>query len=84
MVFKVAGNNEEGNGNFAFFNGNEWVVDGKGTLQVVDVTGRVLYSKSLSGNTTTRVQLDNLAAGVYMLHLVNRNGESKTQKIVID
>ena len=84
VVFKVAGNNEEGNGNFAFFNGNEWVVDGKGTLQVVDVTGRVLYSKSLSGNTTTRVQLDNLAAGVYMLHLVNRNGESKTQKIVID
>ena len=62
---------------FAFFNGNEWVVNGEGYLQLIDVTGRVLQAHQLSGEQS-RFHFDHYAAGVYLLRL-----GSATQKIVI-
>ena len=66
---------------FAFFNGSEWVVSnqGRATLQVVDVMGRVLSSEQINGNAEVNI---NQPAGVYMLRLVN--GDSvKVQKVVV-
>jgi hypothetical protein len=51
-------------------------------LQVVDVAGRVLHSENLTGETN-RVNLDRLAAGVYVLRL-SGSQVVKTQKIIID
>ena len=67
---------------FAYFNGNEWVInnEGEATLQVVDVTGRVLSSEQINGSFNNSL---NLSAGVYVLRLSNGN-TVKTQKIVID
>ena len=66
---------------FAWFDGNDWIVTGKGQLEVIDVTGRVLQSRRVSGEQT-RVNLHDVAAGVYMLRLTDGN-KGKTQKIVI-
>ncbi|MBO6024062.1 MAG: leucine-rich repeat domain-containing protein [Bacteroidales bacterium] len=68
---------------FAYFNGNEWVIanDGEATLQVVDMTGRVMRSISTDGACT--VSTSNLVPGVYMLRLVNGDNNVKTQKIVV-
>ncbi|MBR0176752.1 MAG: T9SS type A sorting domain-containing protein [Bacteroidales bacterium] len=66
---------------FAFFNGSEWVVSnqGRATLQVVDVMGRVLSSEQIDGNAEVSI---NQPAGVYMLRLVS--GDSvKVQKVVV-
>lgn len=66
---------------FAYFNGNEWVVSNMGgaTLQVVDMLGHILSSKTISDEATLNLKA---APGVYMIRLMN--GEDvKTQKIVV-
>ena len=69
--------NGEGNDNFAYYDGYGWIVKGEGILQLVDVTGRVLYQEYLAGDMN-RVHLDNFKTGVYVLQLAD-----KTQKIII-
>ena len=67
--------------NFAYFNGSEWVINnmGEATLQVVDVTGRMISSETVRGNATINL---NQLSGVYMIRLVN--GDSvKVQKVVV-
>ena len=54
-------------------------IEGNATLQVIDVTGRVLSSETFSGNYSKRI---NAAAGVYMIRLIQGN-DSRTQKIVV-
>ena len=78
VVFKVDNNDDDEDDTFAFFNGNEWIINGKGTLQLIDVTGRIIYSEYLPGETSSRIHFDNFADGVYVLRLGD-----KTQKIVI-
>ena len=67
--------------NFAFFDGSEWVVNGKGQLDVIDMTGRVLYAVQLN-NEQNRVNLDGFAAGVYLLRVID-NKVVRTQKIIV-
>ena len=63
---------------FARWNGEAWVIDGDGTLQVYDVLGRCLFIKELSAFTSQLSPSTFPAAGVYVLRL----GE-KSQKIVV-
>ena len=72
--------NEVGN-SFAFFNGSEWVINGKGHLDVIDVTGRVLYAAQLNSDQN-RVNLDGIAKGVYLLRVID-NKVVRTQKIIV-
>ncbi len=65
---------------FAYYNGSAWVVNGTGTMQMVDMTGRVLSSENVTGIAT--VNTNKLSAGVYVMRLVNGN-DVKTQKIVV-
>ncbi len=71
----------EGDGTFAFFDGSEWVIEGKGQLDVVDVQGRTLYSERLV-NDKNRVSLNGVAAGVYLLRVSDGN-DTMVQKIVV-
>ena len=77
LVF-ATGNAED---NFAFFSNGNLIVnnEGEAMLQVVDVTGRILSSESISGCAS--VSVDG-AAGVYMVRLIN--GENvRVQKVVV-
>ena len=67
---------------FAYFNGSEWVVsnEGNATLQLVDMTGRVISATAINGNTT--LATDTLTPGVYVMQLI-KSGEVKTQKVVV-
>ena len=71
----------EGDGSFAYFDGSEWVVDGKGQLDVIDVMGRVLFSKRLA-NEQNRVSLNGVANGVYLMR-VSDGKNTMVQKIVV-
>ena len=73
--------NESNNESFAFFNGSEWVINGKGHLDVIDVTGRVLYAAQLN-NDQNRIHLDDVAKGVYLLRVID-NKAVRTQKIIV-
>ncbi len=67
---------------FAYFNGSEWVVsnEGNATLQLVDMTGRVINATAINGNTT--LATDTLTPGVYVMRLI-KGDEVKTQKVVV-
>ena len=67
---------------FAFFNGSEWMIsnEGRATLQVVDMTGRVLSSETVNGNAT--LSENGLSQGVYMLRLIN-GSDVKVQKVIV-
>jgi hypothetical protein len=80
LVFATGDNSKEDN--FAFFSNGSFVINNEGnaTLQVIDVTGRILKSANINGCTNVNV---NAAPGVYMLRLVN--GENvKVQKVVVE
>jgi hypothetical protein len=67
--------------NFAFFNGSKWVIgnEGKATLQIMDVVGRLLSSEQINGSTEVSL---GQPAGVYVMRLINGDNV-KTQKVVV-
>ncbi len=74
--------NNDGDGTFAFFDGSQWIVDGEGYLDVVDVQGRTLFAERLTGERN-RVSLGNVAPGVYLMRLVSDGKNTMVQKIVV-
>lgn len=66
---------------FAFLSNGQLIVNGEGTLQLFDVTGRLLCSQELHG-TQNEVNVTGVSSGVYLLRLNTANG-MKVQKIVI-
>jgi hypothetical protein len=85
LVFAANNNNEDGpstgSGTFAFYSNGNWIINnaGEATLQVIDLTGRILISETVNGSVSTTL---NATPGVYMLRLIN--GENvNVQKIVV-
>ena len=82
LVFSVCGDADGDDDGFAFFNGSAWAIanEGSATLQVVDMLGHVISSKTINGNAT--FSTDGFSAGVYMMRLMN--GEKvKVQNVVV-
>ena len=83
LVF--AANNEDGvstgSTTFAFYSNGSWIINnaGEATLQVVDLTGRILSSETVNGSVSKTI---NAVPGVYMLRLINGDNVN-VQKIVV-
>ena len=79
LVFATGDNSNSDS--FAFFSNGSFVINNEGnaTLQVIDVTGRIIKSQSINGSANVNV---NAAPGVYMLRLVNGDNV-KVQKVVV-
>lgn len=82
LLFAANGIEENGtstsSATFAFISNGQLVVNGTGTLQIIDMTGRVVSTKS----TEERISTNELTPGVYVVKLMGN--ETKTQKIVIE
>ncbi len=76
------GNNGGDNDNFAFFSNGNIIVNGTGTLQVIDILGREVAQKELS-TFNSQLSTLNYAPGIYVLRLINGK-DVKTQKVVIE
>ena len=83
LVFATVGEDTVGDDEtFAFNHNGNWIIanEGRATLQVIDMQGRILSNEQIEGNAETRI---NAAAGVYVIRLVN--GENvRTQKVVVE
>ncbi len=80
LVFET-GSSAEGD-SFAFIDAaGNIVINGEGTLQIVDVTGRVVVCRDASN--ASAISTSGMTAGVYVLRLINGD-DVKTQKIVVD
>ena len=77
-----------GSATFAYINNGNIVIDvdtGHGaSIQVIDVLGRVLYSKTIAGTdgTSCTISTKGLAKGVYLIRLADGHNV-KTQKLVV-
>jgi hypothetical protein len=79
LVFATSNNNDN---NFAFIGNGEIIlngINGNTNVKVFDVTGRMISNT----NGANRISTENMAAGVYMIQLVNGENDVKTQKIVV-
>ncbi len=82
LVFSACGDADGDNETFAFISNGNIVItdaDANATLQIVDVTGRVVVSSDAACNVST----SGMSAGVYVLRLINGN-DVRTQKIVVE
>ncbi len=73
--------NNDGDGSFVFFDGSQWVVDGQGFMDVVDMLGRTVYTERLV-NEHNRVNLNGVVPGVYLMR-VSDGKNTMVQKIVV-
>ena len=80
LVFSICEDANGDNAPFAFISNGNLIVNGEGTLQMVDVTGRIVLSV---GGHTRCVPTTGMTAGVYILRLITGN-DVKTQKIVVE
>ena len=82
VVFaSVCGDANGDNETFAFEHNGNWIIlnEGRATLQVVDLMGRILSSKQIEGRTEKHIDIP---AGIYMLRLVNGDNV-KVQKVIV-
>ena len=79
LVFSAINNqNDNENESFAFIGSDgQLIVNGIGTVQIIDLTGRVISTKS----TEERISTNGMTPGVYVLRLIGE--KVKTQKIVV-
>ena len=82
VVFASVSENADGDHEtFAFNNNGNWIIlnEGRATLQVVDVNGRILSNEQIEGCAETHI---NASAGLYIIRLINGDNV-KVQKVVV-
>ena len=77
---KDEGLTENNDLNFVYQSGEELIINAEGAVQIIDMMGRIVYSKEISGNA--RINTSDFNTAAYIVRLVNGDGV-KTQKIVV-
>lgn len=54
------------------------------TVEVFDLTGKLLLSQSLNNSTENTVGIENLSSGMYIVSIVASNGDKYTSKLVVE
>ena len=82
LVFSADEDVCEPNAPFAYINNGNIIINGTGTLQIIDILGKELVRKELS-TFNSQLSTSNFVPGVYVLRLVG--GDTvRTQKIVVE
>ena len=82
VVFAAAGAGGDAcEPSFAFNNNGNWIIlnEGRATLQVIDLNGRILSSEQIEGSVQTSIHQP---AGLYLIRLVNGD-DVRVQKVVV-
>ena len=75
------GHQSSDNANFAYQSGEELVVEAEGTVQIIDIMGRIVYCDDVE-STNNRINVSNFNNGTYVVRVINEN-EVKVQKIIL-
>ena len=68
-------------GNFVYQSGDELIVEAEGTIQIIDVMGRMVYNNDVE-SSNNRINVSNLKGATYIVRNISEN-VVRTQKIVI-
>ena len=77
---KDEGLTENNDHKFVYQSGEELIINAEGAVQIIDMMGRIVYSKEISGDA--RIDSSDFNTAAYIVRLVNGDGV-KTQKIVV-
>ena len=81
VKLKVNGQQTTDNSHFVYQSGEDLIIDAEGTVQIIDVMGRVLVSDDVE-STNNRINVSGFQNGTYMVRVINGN-EVKVEKVVI-
>ena len=81
IVRMVNGQQTTDNSHFVYQSGEDLIIDAEGTVQIIDVMGRVLVSDDVE-STNNRINVSGFQNGTYMVRVINGN-EVKVEKVVI-
>ena len=81
IVRMVNGQESTDNSHFVYQSGEELIIDAEGTVQIIDVMGRVLLSDEVE-STNNRINVSGFQNGTYMVRVIN-GSEVKVEKVVI-
>lgn len=81
IVRMVNGQQTTDNSHFVFQSGEDLIIDAEGTVQIIDVMGRVLVSDDVE-STNNRINVSGFQNGTYMVRVIN-GSEVKVEKVVI-
>lgn len=77
----VNGQKSTDDGHFVYQSGEELIINTQGTVQIIDVVGRVVYNDVVL-NESQRINISGFTTGTYIVRVVNDN-DVMTQKIVV-
>ena len=78
---EVNGQQTTDNSHFVYQSGEDLIIDAEGTVQIIDVMGRVLVSDEVE-STNNRINVSGFRNGTYMVRVIN-GSEVKVEKVVI-
>ena len=82
FIVKLANSQEPtANSNFAYVSGEDLIINAEGTVQIIDMMGRVVYSDDVE-STNNRINVSDFDNAAYVIRVVNENGV-KVQKIIL-
>ena len=81
IIKMVNGQQTTDNSHFVFQSGEDLIIDAEGTVQIIDVMGRVLVSDDVE-STNNRINVSGFQNGTYMVRVIN-GSEVKVEKVVI-
>ncbi len=81
IIKMVNGQQTTDNSHFVYQSGEDLIIDAEGTVQIIDVMGRVLVSDEVE-STNNRINVSGFRNGTYMVRVIN-GSEVKVEKVVI-
>lgn len=69
------------NSHFAYVSGEELIINAEGTIQIIDMMGRMIYSNNVE-SSNNRINVSDFNRATYVVRVINENGV-KVQKIVV-
>ncbi len=80
MIKMEAGQQTTDNSQFVYQSGEELIIEAEGTVQIIDVMGRMVYSNDVESNS--RINVSDFNNGAYIVRVINEEGV-RSQKVVI-
>ncbi|MBQ8222053.1 MAG: T9SS type A sorting domain-containing protein [Bacteroidales bacterium] len=69
------------NSHFAYVSGEELIINAEGSIQIIDMMGRVVYSNDVT-NDNNRIDVRDFNSAAYIIRVINENGIN-VQKIIL-
>lgn len=80
FTLKFRKKTQEDDSCFAYQSGNELIINAEGSIQIIDIMGRIIHTETVSGDS--KINISNYNKAVYLIRCIGKS-KTSTQKIII-